>query len=164
MSLRLKAVLITAVLSAGLFLAGFSIGKYWLAHEMEDIKILTAQATDRVLLLTKQNQLLQEKLEQLHQQPPLAQEITGRAWIWPDGQGYRGLLESGQSLLLSPELNLKLLRIDPGANLAVFRLYANDNSTELKLIPGAVLPISHAWQLGLRYLQPGWAVVILEPR
>jgi hypothetical protein len=164
MRLRVKAGIITAVLSAGLLWTGFGIGKYWLSDEMENIKILTSQATEKVLLLTRQNQLLQEKLEQSLQEPPLGEKMSRSAWLWPHGQGYMGLLGLGQTLLLNSDLHLKLQRIDAQANLAVFQLHTHDSPRELELIPGAALPVNHAWRLGLRYLQSNWAVVVLEPR
>jgi hypothetical protein len=159
---KLKAALITVILSLALLLLGLSAGKYLLREEMEEVKNLTAQATEKVLILTRQNQILQEKLQQTLDQTSRIADRETQGWIWRDGQTYMGLLNIEQRVSLGRDLALKLQHIDMNSALAVFQLSLSDKLYQLELRLGTSQDINHGWRLNLRHLQPSWAVITLQ--
>ena len=157
MSIRIKAIIITLVLAAALLAIGLETGKYLSRQYIEDARELTSQATEKVLVLTQQNRLLEEKLQEL--EPVGLGDRQG--YLWPDGNSFYGLLHLKQQLALGSDLTLLLESIDQGE--AVLRIIAGDEQSAIHLLAGKPSALNNNWRITITYLQKSWAVFLLSP-
>jgi hypothetical protein len=151
-----RALLAAIFLSAVLLGVGFEGGMLWSSREMEKIETLATQATDKVLALTQEKQILEQKLER--------SGLFGQGPVWPDPQArnerYLGLARVGQFVVFSEQLQVKI--IITASQQAQLDIYWQGEHIYTTLTAGANLKLSTYYNLSLSYLGTGWALLSLE--
>ena len=135
MSLKLKALIITIILSAVLLVLGMELGKLTTAAQIDDANSLTQQATEKVLALTQQNQLLEEELQKARLSG-VGGNRAAPGEVWPQAGVFYGLVRLKQPTRFNQNLALELETGDKAVGRAVFKLLWQGEAVNLNLTSG----------------------------
>lgn len=156
-----KAFLVTVVLSLLLLGLGFEFGWYFASRQVDEANMLTSQATEKVLALTRERQALEEKLQELSMGGGgMLAADTRPGEVWHSGNLYYGLARQGGKVVFNRNLTIGLLGL--GANQAMLRLNWQGRQQNASLMPGEKLTLPDNRQVALYYLGQDWVILALQ--
>ncbi len=138
---------------------GFELGFLLASRQTDEANQLVSQATEKVLALTQEKQLLEQRLQGAADGSPVAERRPGE--VWRHNNIYYGMLHQGGWITFNDELKVELLAVQAGQ--AELNLSGTGQQMRASLQPGEKIKLTNGWQLVLNGLGPEWVVLGLQP-
>ena len=155
--LRVKAILVTGLLSVALLGMGVEFGWLLASRQVDEANNLTTQATDKVLALTQEKQALEQRLQGIAQRPILDDRLGE---VWRQGKDFYGLARLEQKVIFNRELTVELLATSKEQ--AELSLSWQGQRANIVLRSGGQVELATHWCLVLQCLGDGWVVMLLR--
>lgn len=157
--LKKKAWLITIILSLALLGLGFGLGRLMPLEQAQETGQLIEQATEKVLTLTREKQILEQEIQNL-----LGRAPGDSSAVWQYAGAYYGLLRLGQGVVFNNELGVELLGSQPESQQAEIFLSWQGQKSKLQLKTGQKFELNNNWHLAVEGQGNGWVVLRLQQK